>query len=203
MLCCFLLAFCLGYAYSVEEYSINTTITAYNENLEGYPLQLGYYPGEFHGYNNPIFLYVNQFVGRIALLFGKHDQIDDRKIFIEVIDKCIEWANVAKKNAVHNVSKDVKEDVTTLTSIRPGLNGSDRQLLVIYHFRIAEFNGKEETLLVIMYYTYDEARQGYPPSYIIFKETDFTKLKEVFSDAYLKQFDDKAELQSKQAELFN
>lgn len=203
MVCLFSFIVSLGSVYSVDEYRIGETIKVYDSYLEELQSKITYYPAplSFLDTNNAIFIYFHEFITYV-LIFAKGDKYDYRKRFIEVLDKCIEWTDVAKKNNVHKLSRLVVEDVSIPYMIL-GEGGSFPEVFIVdFIFSIQEFKGKEETLLIINYKTVDQYNNGERGRYIVFKQNDFNHLREIFSDNYLTQFDKKAEEQAKLEELF-
>jgi hypothetical protein len=201
----FLLGVLSNPAYSVEEYTIDETVKVYDQGLNELQTEITYYPSNIDswGINKPVFLYYRDFFG-CTLIFGKfrNSNYDAKTAFIEIIEKCIEWADVAKKNNVHTLSKTVKSEMEIPFTLGSG-NGNDFDVfLVDFIFSIQEINGKEETMLIANLRTVRQVNNEARGSYIAFKEKDFVRLKTIFSDSYLAQFDQKAEKQAKQEKLF-
>lgn len=200
---CFLVG-SLGRVYSIDEYRIDETIKVYDSSLKELQTRINYYPGDlpYWGINKPVILYFTDYIN-YAFIFGKDDDSNygARNAFIEIIDKCIEWADVAKKNNVHTLSRAVKNRIEILYMM-PGLSSDLDVFLADFIFSIQEINKKEEVMLVINYKTVRQVNNQERGSYIVFKERDFNRLRLIFSDNYLIQFDKKAEEQAKKEELF-
>jgi hypothetical protein len=183
--------------YSIDEYRIGETIKIYDANLKELQSRITYYPTSFYSTKNVIFLYFFEYMS-YALVFDS----DLRKEFIEILDKCIEWTNIAKDNNIHKLSRLVKERIG-IPFVIPGVSRYLDALFLYFTFSIQEINGKEEIMLIINYKTIDQDNNGRQGSYIVIKQNDFNRLKEIFSADYLTQFDRKAEDQLKTEELFH
>jgi hypothetical protein len=196
--CLFLFVISIGSLYSVDEYTIDETVKVYNANLRELRSEITYYPEPLpaFGESNAIVLYFSDFVN-YAFIFGKND----RATFIEIIDKCIEWTEVAKKNGVHSLSKTIVEK-EGIRYMMVGVSNYPSVFLSNFTFSIQEIDGKEEILLIINYRTIDQVNNGGRGSILVFKQNDFARLKEIFSEDYLLQFDKKAKEQAEIENLF-
>ena len=200
MVCLVSFFICIGSVYSVDEYPIDETVKIYDSNLKALQSRITYYPSAFYSYKNAIFLYFTDYFN-CAFIFGKGDEYDKRAQFIGILDKCIEWTAVAKENNVHKLSRTVAEEVEILY-MYPGVSNYPDVFLVNFIFSIQEINNKEEIMLIINYKTVDQVNNGSRGSYIVIKQNDFIRLKQIFSDNYLAQFDKEAKEQAKTEELF-
>jgi hypothetical protein len=192
----FLIVF-IGSVYSVDEYRIGETIKIYDEYLEEIQSRITYYPAAFYHFENAIFLYFNKLL-TYTLIFDK----DLRVRFSGILDKCIEWTAVAKKNDVHELSRMIEERVG-IFCVFPTVSNYPDVLIIDYIFSIQKIKGKEEIMLVMNYKTVDQINNGRPGGYIAIKQNDFNRLKEIFSDNYLANYDKKAEEQAKIENLFH
>ncbi len=129
-----------------------------------------------------------------AFFFGGNNEIGSGTLglFRYCIDKSIEWAATAKENDVHSLSKiilpdDFKENDGIAAYMLKNSPNSAEPIYLIFHFFIGDLNedGKEETLLVLNWKKHDELRYGSPGNFLLFKENDFARLKEIFSESYL------------------
>jgi hypothetical protein len=183
------LLFVTGFVYSVDEYNITEGIKMYNGNLVEIPSKITYYPStiDFQGIKNPVCLYFQDMI--VYTFFLGDDDYGRKAQFIEVIDKCIEWADVAKKNGVHNFNRSVGTDAIPYNT---NLVPKPDIFFVDYIFSIRQTNGREEVILVINYKTRDQQFGNRPGSYLIFKQPDFAALKRIFSSDYLARYDRQA-----------
>jgi len=118
-----------------------------------------------------------------------------RSIFNEVIDKAIEWTEIARTNNVHRLNRTIRAGVSIPYVT---IENSDKEIkffMVDFIYFIGEFNGKDEVLLIMNYKTLEEyefhkVRGG---NYLIFKEEDFAELRHIFSNDYLQKFRDDSE----------
>jgi len=183
--------------YSVDEYRIGETIKIYDEYLEEIQSRITYYPAAFYHFENAILLYFNKLL-TYTLVFDKNL----RAKFSGILDKCIEWTAIAEKNDVHELSRMIEERVG-IYCVFPALSNYPDILLIDYIFSIQKIKGKEEIMLVMNYKTIDQVNNGRPGGYIAIKQNDFNRLKEIFSDNYLANYDKKAEEQAKIENLFH
>lgn len=195
----FLAGFSHFYAYSQED-TINTTVKMYNINLQEIQSKITYTSQETYIGKNALILYANN----TALFFGKGGAKDDRNNFIEIIEKCIEWADTAKKNNVRQLTREIQSEVAIT-----GVLYDVEAFYTDFIFQVKEIRGRVEIMLVINYRTADQdnayRRSGnpyYQGRQIVFKEQDFNTLKEIFSDGFLAQFDTRAAEQRRLEELF-
>jgi hypothetical protein len=180
-------------AYSADEYNIDTTIKVYNRSLQEMESRFTYYPEETLVGDNALIMYFNN----SAFMFGKSDEHDARYDFIKIIEKCIEWVDVARQNNVRQLTRTVETDVSII-----GVRYRLEPFSADFTFSIQEIQGRIEMMLIINYKTTYEWNNGSQGNYIVFREQDFNKLKEIFSDDYLLQFDDRATEQQRIEELF-
>lgn len=180
------------------EYQILSGIKFYDRNLQTIESKITYAPSESFVGKNALFLYVSG----AALGFG--DKSFERKDFIEIIDKCIEWSNLAKENGVHALTREVKTEVTVI-----GATYRLEPFIVDFIFSVREINRKEETILTVNYKTTDQQnaynfsnRSTTQGGFIVFKEQDFNNLKKIFSEDLLAQIDKMDEEKKEKEQLF-
>jgi hypothetical protein len=164
--------------FSLEEYNINTTIKIYDRDLKEIQSRITYCPEGILVGDNALVIYVRNGVSLFgesaegALFFEKSAEKDYRYEFIEIIEKCIEWADIAKKNNVRQLKRTVKDYVNIC-----GVSSRLEMLIADFTFSIQEINGNVEMLLIINYKTNDEQKSYYSQGrYIVFKEQDFNRL---------------------------
>jgi hypothetical protein len=191
----FLMICFIGYIHSAEEYTIDNSVKIYNGNLNELQGRITYYPENIWDMDNAVILYFRDF-----LSYGLMFDPDSREDFIEIIDKCIEWTEIAKRENVHKLSRAISSDVGILYF--SSLNNMPDVFILNYSFFIDTVNGSEEILLLINYRTINQANSGSRGSTIAFKERDFRRLKEIFSEDYLLQYNRMAEEQRRTEELF-
>lgn len=173
---CFLILFIIFNmsAYSVDEYRIGETIRIYDQNLNVLQSRITYYPTSYFHMNKVIFLYFFEYINYALVL---NDEL--RAEFIEVLNKCIEWTIIARDNNVHRVTQPVKERLG-VPFIIPNVSRNLDVLFLTFLFSIQEINGREEILLIINYKTIEQDNYGRQGSYIIIKQNDFERLREIF-----------------------
>jgi len=182
--------------YSIDEYRIGETIKIYDQNLNELQSRITYYPAPYFHMNKVIFLYFFEYIQYAIVL---NDEL--REEFVEVLTKCIEWTIIARDNNVHRVTQPIKERLG-VPFIIPNISRNLDVLFLTFLFSIQEINGREEIMLIINYKTIEQDNYGRQGSYIIIKQNDFERLKEVFSANFLIQFDERAEEQLRIEELF-
>ncbi|AEF84536.1 hypothetical protein TREPR_1012 [Treponema primitia ZAS-2] len=197
-----LLFLTIPYVYS-QEYDIPNNITIYDGNFEKITSKITYYPPQLSntGLTNTILLYYKNGSLTNALLYGKMGDSNSREYLSNAIDKCIEWAAVAKKNGVHELTKNTgKESAVMFATIMDSLYTN--VYIVNYIFSIQKINGKETYCLIINYKTTDQANLGRNGGYLVITEKDFGELMKIISDDFLAQYDKQYVDRQKQGELF-
>ena len=184
------------FTYSIDEFRIGETIKIYDQNLNELQSRITYYPAPYFHMNKVIFLYFFEYIQYAIVL---NDEL--REEFVEVLTKCIEWTIIARDNNVHRVTQPIKERLG-VPFIIPNISRNLDVLFLTFLFSIQEINGREEIMLIINYKTIEQDNYGRQGSYIIIKQNDFERLKEVFSANFLIQFDERAEEQLRIEELF-
>ncbi|MDR0864678.1 MAG: hypothetical protein LBO74_07070 [Candidatus Symbiothrix sp.] len=186
-----------------QEYDIPNNITIYDGNFKKVTSKITYYPPQLSntGLTNTILLYYNDGYLTNALLYGKIGDSNFREYLSNAIDKCIEWAAVAKKNGVHELTKNTGESSSVLfATIMDGLYTN--VYIINYIFSIQKINGKETFCLIINYQTTDQVNSGRNGGYLVITEKDFGELKKIISDDFLAQYDKQYADRQKQGELF-
>jgi hypothetical protein len=186
-----------------QEYDIPNSITIYNGNFEKIMSKITYYPPQLSdtGLTNTILIYYKNGYLTNALLYGKMGDSNFREYLSNAIDKCIEWTAVAKKNGIHELTKNTGEEsavmfATIIDSFYSNV------YIVNYIFSIQKIEGEETYCLIINYKTTDQANSGRNGGYLVITEKDFGELKRIISDDFLVHYDKQyADLQ-KQEELF-
>ena len=97
--------------------------------------------------------------------------------FRKVLDKFVEWDNVAIQNNVYNLEKDINYRIGA------------------YNFSYVRKSNKSKLFMRINYMNYTESYSF--DSYYV------KRLKDAISEESLKKFEDKIQFRKKQAELFN
>ena len=119
--------------------------------------------------------------------------------FRDAVDKAIEWAAVAKENKVQDTMKGIGEtEILRIPYMFNGRYTPNATMLLEFYFRGLEWEGKNETLLLIRYDTRDPSNGPY----IAFKEEDFKRLKKILSDESLAEVKNKAQEKAKTEDLF-
>ena len=193
------------------QYRVGSQVKVYDGNLEPTDAYFTYSPSKLPilGYDNTVILNFGLPYSNTALFFGKSEGSDIIGFVRYCIDKGIEWAATAKQNNVHSLSKAIPRpdgyDIDN-TRVAYGLNQPNyrnyKPVYLLFSFYIGDIaeNGKEETLLVMNYRTHDQARSESQGQYFCFRENDFARLKEMFSESYLAKIDkQEAEWQKSQA----
>jgi hypothetical protein len=117
--------------------------------------------------------------------------------FREAVEKAIEWAAVAKENKVQDTMKLIG-DAIMIPYLFNGRYTPNTTMLLAFYFRVVEWEGKNETLLLIKY----DSRDPKDGVTIGFKEEDFKRLKKIFSDESLAEAKNKAQEKAKTEDLF-
>jgi hypothetical protein len=196
---CFILGLCfLDIAFADDEYSIDEKVKFYDDNLNPLNISINYYPGQLQTLvsSSVLFYFGNSF----ALIFGKTDEKNYRQDFIEAIDKCIEWASVARKNSIHDMTKEIKDSHSLVW-----LSGMRflESMELKYVFLFGEITkGKESAALMVNYRSSSDINNRRPGHWLVFLEEDFAGFKNIFSDEYLKRFDEMEKTKQQQSELF-
>jgi hypothetical protein len=109
---------------------------------------------------------------------------------------------VAKANNVHEINREVKQ--SEVLHFGPGMNLPEPYIVnyVFSVFSINKINNRETVCLEIRCRTVSEVNAGRSGRSIIFAEQDFARLKQIFSDEYLAQFDKMEEERKKKLDLF-
>jgi hypothetical protein len=181
------------------QYRIGSKVQVYDGNGKPMDDYFTYFPSElnlmYSTINNAIIL--NFQPGNSALFFLKSNELDSDGIgfFRNSIDKSIGWAATAKQNNVHSLRKEIPRDdgeytTTAYYGLKTNLNRLDPVYLA-FEFYIGDAfeKGKEDTWLLIQYVTRDQARARSQGRFICFREDDFARLKEMFSESSLAEID--------------
>ena len=188
-----LFVFICCFAYSAEEININTTVKVYDRNLQEITSRFTYYPEETEVGNDALILYFGAGYSSRAFMFA----YNLRQRFIEIIDKCIEWANIARLNNVRQLTREVTAGIGII-----GVTSRIEPYSADFTFSIREVQDRVEMTLIINYKTTYELNARSQGNYIVFKEHDFIELKELFSENFLSQYADRAREQRMVEELF-
>jgi hypothetical protein len=181
------------------QYRIGSKVQVYDSDLKPTDAYFTYSPNE--PYNNAVILNFGPPYIDAALFFFEKNTGDDSNGFVrDCIDKSIEWAATAKQNNVRSLAKEISFDEYDLddrTALygpnrpnQPGYYGHEIAYLV-FNFYIGDLakKGKEETWLIMNYLTRNEIRSRSQGHFFCFRENDFARLKEMFSESYLAEID--------------
>jgi hypothetical protein len=193
----------LSHGLSGQEYTIDSSVTFYNRSLRKVEGRISYYPGQFGAVSMSevvTFTFADPF-GATGLLYGRRSEtVDLVNNLRAVIDKCLEWAGIAKANNVTELTKEIDGPQCFETNV--GSNWYD-PCIVRYIFTFVEEAGKKTPFLVINFRTTDQANQGSPGGFVAFSEKDFARLRDILSEQNLAQYDQRDAENRKKAELFN
>jgi hypothetical protein len=120
--------------------------------------------------------------------------------FRNAVDKAIEWSAVAKENKVQDTAKQIGDaEILRIPYWANGRYTPNTFMLLEFYFRVFEWEGKNETLLLIRY-DMQNINNGL---YIAFKEKDFKHLKNILSAESLAKARNEAQEKAKTEDLFN
>jgi hypothetical protein len=151
-----------------------------------------------------------------AIFFMKVKKGDSIGYVRNSIDKSIEWAATAKQNKVSSLQKwityetfgGIEDDGMAMYGLNQPNNKHPEPVYLVFMLYIGDLGDlnltkkdKEETWLVMNYRTHNELQTRSLGHYYGFRENNFARLKEIFSESYLAEIDKKEEeLQKSQAE---
>ncbi|GHV43719.1 hypothetical protein AGMMS49546_26140 [Spirochaetia bacterium] len=191
------------------QYRIGSKVQVYDGNGKPVDDYFTYFPSKLiMGYDNAVIL--NLQPGGLALFFGKNNEHDAIGFVRNCIDKSIEWAATAKQNNVRSLRKEIPygdgyevDDGTAWYGIKTQLYNLE-YVYLMFTFLIGDIfeKGKEETWLVMQYLTQNQARSMSQGRFICFREDDFARLKEMFSESYLAEIDKQEAAHAEQDALF-
>jgi hypothetical protein len=190
-----LFVFAAGLSFS-QEYDVGS-MTFYNGDGNSYQGKIVYAPGPSNdGFIKNLVLPTNDgFPG--SLIFGsRSDGSGDMKTdLVAALDKSIEWAEIAHKNNVTDLTKKI------LDSAAMAATGTPRVLY--YVFAIQDIKGKKEPFLTINFKTVEQANDGFSGGFLVIRgEDDFKKLKQLISPDNLAKYDKQYAINQKKSELF-
>ncbi|MDR3356872.1 MAG: hypothetical protein LBO04_06755 [Spirochaetaceae bacterium] len=181
------------------QYRIGSKVRVYDGNLKPTGAYFTYSPGKpFDGYDNAVILNFGPPYIDAALFFGKSNAGDADNIgfFRSCIAKSIEWAATAKQNNVRDLMKEITLDEYDFDDSRAvyGLNQPNyyrhEAVYLMFYFNVdADGEGKEGPWLLMRYLTSDDIGRRSPGRFFWFREDDFARLKEMFSESYLAEID--------------
>jgi hypothetical protein len=181
------------------QYRIGSKVQVYDVYFKPTGAYFTYSPGKLTNldYDNTVILNFGPPYIDAALFFGKRSNNDSIGFVRSCIDKSIEWTATAKQNNVHSLAKELSFDEYNVenTQAAYGLNQPDyrrhESVYLMFNFFIGDLDetGKEETWLIMRYLNRDDVLRRSQGHFFCFRENDFARLKEMFSESYLAEID--------------
>jgi hypothetical protein len=181
------------------QYRIGSKVQVYDDDGKPTDAYFTYSPGKITNldYGNMVILNFGQSYIDAALFFRESNNNENIGLFRHCIDKSIEWVATAKQNNVRSLLKEIPfdgydvDDSTALYGLNRQNYSRHEQVYLGFSLYIGDIfeNGKEETWLLMRYLTRNDLLSGALGHIFCFREDDFARLKEMFSESYLAEID--------------
>jgi hypothetical protein len=130
------------------------------------------------------------YIDAALFFFGKNNETDAIGFVRSCIGKSIEWAATAKQNNVRDFIKEITPGGRAIYGLNQPNYYRHEAVYLAFNFYIgnADEKGKEETWLVMRYQRADDVIREIG-RFFCFREDDFARLREMFSESYLAEID--------------